>query len=192
MKQCGRCKEWKLPEDFAIKIASKDGRNSRCKKCDKEVSAQYRLDNPEKASLSSKKSKKKNHETIRDRQKKHYHENAVRIMDQMKQSLKDHPGRGLLKLARQRCKKSGLPCTIKESDIAIPEFCPILGVKLEFGDMASRDDSPSLDRIDAELGYIPGNVSVISFKANRIKNHGTADEHRRIADWIDEQTKESA
>lgn len=33
-------------------------------------------------------------------------------------------------------------------------------------------------------GYVPGNVEVISFRANRIKNNGTADEHERIAQWM--------
>ena len=32
----------------------------------------------------------------------------------------------------------------------------------------------------------------MSYRANRIKNNGTADEHRQIADWIDSQTKEAA
>jgi hypothetical protein len=129
---------------------------------------------------------------IRQRQKNYYAENSEKVMAQQRQALKDNPAKGLLKLAKQRCKKSGVVCTITEKDIVIPEFCPILGVKLEFGDMATRDNSPSLDRVQSELGYIPGNVAVISFKANRIKNHGTAEQHRRIADWMDAQTKEAA
>ncbi len=189
MKICSTCtisKEANL-DNFSKKLASPDGLNSRCKECDKTVSAQYRMDNPDKANESSKKSKQKHVTEVRSRLKKYYQENSVRIMDQMKQSLKDHPERGLLKLARQRCKKSGAICTITEADIKIPEFCPILGVKLEFGDMDSRDNSPSLDRIIPELGYTPGNVAVISYRANRIKNEGLASEHRRIADWMDAQ-----
>jgi hypothetical protein len=34
------------------------------------------------------------------------------------------------------------------------------------------------------MGYIKGNVAVISNRANRIKNDGNADEHERIANYI--------
>lgn len=130
---------------------------------------------------------KNNKETIRKRQNASYPKHAEKQKAQQKQFLKDNPENGLLRLARQRCKKSGVPCTIKIEDIVIPEFCPIFGFKLEFGEMENRDNSPSLDRIVPELGYVPGNIAVISFKANRIKNHGSADEHRHIADWMDAQ-----
>lgn len=191
-KKCSKCGVIKPHEDFAIKKASKDGRNSRCKECDKMVSAQYRSDNPEKANLSSKKSKQKHSEAVKDRLKKHYSNNAVRIMDQMKEALKKNPANGLFKLAKGRAKKKGLPFEIKVEDIVVPEFCPILGIKMEFGDSKSRGNSPSLDRIKPELGYIHGNIAVISYRANRIKNDATADEHRRIADWMDAQKQEAA
>ncbi len=187
MKICSTCKTPREAtlDNFSKKLASPDGLNSRCKDCDKETSAQYRANNPDEANASSKRSKQKHSVKVKARRKTYYEENSVQIMEQMKEALKKNPERGLLKLAKQRCKKSGVVCTITEKDIVIPEFCPILGVKLGFGDMATRDNSPSLDRIQSELGYIPGNVAVISFKANRIKNHGSADQHRRIADWMD-------
>ena len=94
--------------------------------------------------------------------------------------------------ARVRAKKKGLPFNLEAQDLTIPEFCPVLGIKMERGPIAERDSSPSLDRLVPELGYALDNVSVISHRANRIKNNGTADEHRRIADWIDAQTKETA
>lgn len=43
----------------------------------------------------------------------------------------------------------------------------------------------SLDRIVPSLGYVPGNVAVISHRANRIKSDATADELRAVADWLD-------
>jgi hypothetical protein len=42
-----------------------------------------------------------------------------------------------------------------------------------------------LDRIIPEEGYVAGNVNVVSYRANRIKNDGTAEEHLKIADWMD-------
>ena len=93
----------------------------------------------------------------------------------------------MLSAARARAKKVGVPFSITREHITIPEYCPILGIKLERGPVQERHNSPSLDRVRPELGYIPGNVAVISYLANRIKSTGTADEHRRIADWMDAQ-----
>jgi hypothetical protein len=101
-----------------------------------------------------------------------------------------NPEAYLLSKARQRAKQKGLPCTITVSDIHIPETCPVLGIKLQrsfggnrYGPKAT-DASPSLDRIKPSLGYIPGNVAVISFRANMVKSFGTAEEHRKIAAWL--------
>ena len=38
------------------------------------------------------------------------------------------------------------------------------------------ENSASLDRIDNVKGYIPGNVQVISWRANRVKSDATLDE----------------
>lgn len=38
--------------------------------------------------------------------------------------------------------------------------------------------------MDNEKGYVPGNVVVMSYRANRLKNDGTAEEHEIIAAWM--------
>jgi hypothetical protein len=47
-----------------------------------------------------------------------------------------------------------------------------------------------LDRIDNNEGYVKGNVAVISFRANTLKNNATAEELRAIADYMDEALSE--
>ena len=64
-------------------------------------------------------------------------------------------------------------------------ICPILNVPIRFLDKGFDDFTPSIDKIIPELGYVEGNVAVISRRANTIKNSGTAEEHRLIADYID-------
>lgn len=90
----------------------------------------------------------------------------------------------MLHKAKRRALDLGVPFNITRADIQIPDTCPILGIRLAAGDGVSRDSSPSLDRIIPEMGYVPGNVAVISQRANQIKNSGTADEHDMIARWI--------
>jgi len=86
--------------------------------------------------------------------------------------------------AKQRAQKKGWDFALSAKDIIVPEFCPILGIRLQVGDGAFSDSSPSLDRINPNLGYVPGNVAVISMRANAIKRDGSAAEHERIAAWM--------
>jgi hypothetical protein len=102
-----------------------------------------------------------------------------------KRWLLNNPEAGMVFKARQRAKQLGVPCTIKRSDIVIPEMCPVLGVRLVKGRGGPCDSSPSLDRIIPSLGYVPGNVRVISQRANRIKNDATSLELRLVASYIE-------
>jgi hypothetical protein len=85
------------------------------------------------------------------------------------------PAAYLFNVARQRCRRTGTEFTITVDDIVVPEVCPLLGVVLD-PYAESMDVHPSLDRIDPKKGYIPGNVWVVSHRANRIKSDACADE----------------
>ena len=80
------------------------------------------------------------------------------------------------KAAKKRASERDLEFNIEESDIVIPDVCPILEVPLKFGTKGNYDYSPSLDRIDNTKGYIKGNIQVISKKANTMKNSATLQE----------------
>ena len=86
-----------------------------------------------------------------------------------------NPQKTMLRAAQYRAKIGEFPCTISETDIVIPERCPLLGIKLTCakGKGGVKDSSPSLDKIIPELGYVPGNVWVISHKANSMKRNAT-------------------
>lgn len=68
-------------------------------------------------------------------------------------------------------------------DILVPDTCPILGISLKAG-VRVTDASPSLDRVINELGYVRGNVRVISHKANRIKSNASLHDVLAVADYI--------
>lgn len=96
------------------------------------------------------------------------------------------PEESLLHLARQRAKRLGLPCTITRADIIVPAVCPVLGIPIGVARGTVSDGSPSIDRVRPELGYVPGNVRVISFKANTIKSNATADDLRRVLQYVEQ------
>lgn len=93
-------------------------------------------------------------------------------------SYQKDPRVGMLRSAKYRASKSGTPFNLGLEDIVVPDFCPVLGIRIFFtyGSRATRDTQPSLDRIIPEKGYVKGNVIVVSFRANRIKSNATADE----------------
>ena len=75
--------------------------------------------------------------------------------------------------------------TVNFGDLVFPTHCPILGIELNyFADGTREENSPSFDRVDPSKGYVKGNVVVISWRANRIKNDGSAEEHQKIADFM--------
>mgnify|MGYP003641316456 CR=1 FL=1 len=67
--------------------------------------------------------------------------------------------------------------------LEFPTHCPILGIELDYfvENRGFQENSVSFDRINPLKGYVPGNVVIISWRANRIKNNGTAEEHQKIA-----------
>lgn len=76
--------------------------------------------------------------------------------------------------SKGRAKKFGIPHTITVEDIVIPEYCPILGRPLR----PNTKYAPSLDQIVPRLGYIVGNIQVVSKRANLLKNNMTLKEAR--------------
>ncbi len=100
---------------------------------------------------------------------------------------KRDPAIFLLTWAKQRAKSKGLECSISSVDIVIPEKCPVLGIPLAPSLGMASDASPSLDRIDPSKGYIPGNVTVISRRANTIKSDVTREELQLLISWLEKE-----
>jgi hypothetical protein len=91
----------------------------------------------------------------------------------------NNPEKVLVKAARARALKKDLEFSITHEDIIIPEYCPLLNIKLEFSrnhGQGPKNNSPTLDRIDSSKGYTKDNIWVISALANRIKTDATVEE----------------
>jgi hypothetical protein len=91
----------------------------------------------------------------------------------------------MLKAAKERAAKAGVPFNLVDEDILIPSFCPALGVRLKraLGSTGPGEASPTLDRIIPGRGYVPGNVVVVSNKANRAKSNLTVEELVAVANF---------
>jgi len=92
--------------------------------------------------------------------------------------------KAILRGVRHRAKRKGLAFDITADDLIVPEFCPVLGVRLEPGNGLSPN-SPSVDRVDNSKGYVKGNVRVISTRANALKGDATPAEVQKLLAYME-------
>lgn len=94
-----------------------------------------------------------------------------------------------VKDARKRAAKKGVPFDLVTKDILplLKDRCPIFGTPFQYGGNGRiRPESPALDRIKPELGYVKGNVHIISVKANNIKSAYKSEDIMKVATWLQE------
>ena len=91
---------------------------------------------------------------------------------------------------RTQAKVDRIEFTISMNDLSYPVMCPLLGIPIHYHSSYSRDNWPSIDRIDNSKGYIPGNVWIISSRANRIKSDSNPGELMQIALNLRKKIKE--
>lgn len=92
-----------------------------------------------------------------------------------------------------RCDKEGIPFTITLDDLLpLPERCPVFDTPLDYFKEGGgpSNSSPSIDRIVPELGYVPENVKIISFEANRLKNNADIKQLEKIVNYMKLHTLE--
>lgn len=135
----------------------------RTKEKQKATAAQWKLDNAERAKETTLKSSL-----------------SARFRD---------PVGYLLSTTKYRAKKYGIEFSLTRDDIVIPDKCPILGIPLFFVESdnskkSKNPNSPSIDRIDSSKGYVAGNVRIISWRANFLKNDATAEELAAFANFF--------
>jgi hypothetical protein len=169
MKKCTKCHLEKDLCEFNKNTDSKDGFSYQCKKCNLEQHKIFRKKYPEIAKARDERYRKKHKEKINLKDKIRY------VRDYKKK---------LVRGAKNRAKKEGLPFDLTENDIYIPDICPVFGYPLEIGVNKKKvqPNSPSLDRIIPERGYVKSNIRVISYKANIMKNNASFEEMIKIGE----------
>lgn len=78
-------------------------------------------------------------------------------------------------------KRRGLIFDLSKEDLielGQPAYCKYLNIKLDYSSSKISMNSPSVNRIDPNKGYVKGNVEIISQKANIALSNFTNDELR--------------
>lgn len=181
-KKCNKCGQTKPINDFYKCKSNDDGLQYRCKSCVLENSKKWRNNN-------------------RDTIKQYYINNKDHMKQNMmmryRQLKTDEPWVIMYKAIKQRAKSKKMDFDLTPEYIKSiwSDTCPVLGIPLYsaiFESGQSREkckakpmkNSPTMDRIDSNKGYIQGNVCIMSYRANMIKNCGTLEEHRKIVDFF--------
>ena len=88
----------------------------------------------------------------------------------------------MLREARRRAKERGVEFSIRPDQLEWPKdgLCPIKRVPLEKNKGMVMANSPSLDRVSSDRGYVPGNVRVLSWRMNNLKGDLTVDEAENL------------
>lgn len=96
-----------------------------------------------------------------------------------------NPQRSYCLAAKNRANKQGVPFDLEPEDIVFPDYCPVLGIRLRFTRGGRTNNTPSIDRIIPEKGYVKGNIMVISWRANRLKNDATLEELKKLVEYME-------
>ena len=82
----------------------------------------------------------------------------------------------MITAAKIRAEEKRVPFNLCAEDVLLPRVCPYLKTELIYNATRASNQSPSLDRIIPSMGYVPGNIQVISLLANQMKSNATAEQ----------------
>lgn len=185
-KTCSTCNLDKPLTDYNIFTAAKDGHQAYCRDCASVKIKAWRESNVEKR-RQYEKQYQEDHKDFYYQQGVLYRQNNVdKILDVRRKYAEANPQRCMWYDAKKRAKKRNVPLTIHHTDIVIPEYCPVLGIKLERNLYGRKpaDCSPALDAIVPSKGYVLENIAVISHRANRIKTDASLAELEKVTEWV--------
>lgn len=153
-----------------------------------EEARKYHAKNPEVRRNAVKRYAEKNPEKVKALFDKFMDRNPGYNKKYLMMKAKRDPARYLWRQAKTRAEIKGVPFDITPDDIEVPDICPVLGILMEFG-LGKRGralKSPSVDRIIPSLGYIKGNVRVISYRANSLKSDATLEELKALVKYVED------
>ena len=116
-----------------------------------------------------------------------YH--VVNEVREFRQGLLRPPWGRLHGHAQERARRKGVPFEITPEDIRSVwrDTCPVFGVSLTINKGCVGPTSYTLDRIEPAKGYVPGNIQILSHKANSMKRDATREELLQFARWVLDQ-----
>ena len=206
MKKCTSC-EVEFPatsEFFNNRKQSKDGFEYKCRTCGKDrtnrkSAKSVRLEAEKIAGVREcdmchelkpfpefyKQKGGKRFSTIRNCKECHKRYQREQRVRNNSSDVEYHSIRENLNGARKRAKKYGYPFDIVIEDLMpFPTHCEIFDIELTYGEN-NKHSGASLDKVIPSLGYVKGNVKIISSRANNMKGDSTLDDLKNMIQYIE-------
>ena len=187
-KVCPKCKERKLLYNFYGSF-TKGKIHSWCKECEKIHYHQSKKNREYKAAYYKQRK-------INGLIKKLTPEERVLATRRARINRKNSWEKFRVHDARKRAKRKNLAFNITSDYIKsiTPSdmICPALGIQMKVGEnfKDSKVSAPSLDRLIPKLGYVKGNIVIVSTRANTLKRDATPEELMKIAKFYKKVFKE--
>lgn len=185
-KICRTCKKEKSLSEFNKDRRQKDGHATQCRECKRAYDraryekvksdpefharklahgAKYRASHKEQIKAYSDEYNMR--PEVVERKASWYQEKMLNMSREERLKL-------MVKRAKDRAALKNVPFDITYKDVKWEDTCPLLEIPLNWGETTNEGgrniDTPSLDRINPELGYVKGNIRIISTLANMMKS----------------------
>ena len=203
-KKCCACQEVKLSRDFYKDKHRANKLSSKCRDCAKQSALEWKRQNPQKVRESRRKGYQRNksqeleyakqwRENNTDRIRQYYQENKEAIKE--KRKGKSNLLREMFRNAKHRASDNCLPfdLTIEYMETIATDHCPVTGELLDWDLQFSQEGkrnpyAPSLDKIVPSLGYVQGNVAIISHRMNTLKSDMTLEQLNQLIGYVQRNT----
>ena len=101
----------------------------------------------------------------------------------------------LVEGARERARKNNLPFNLKVKDLRkiITTHCPVFNFKFKINKKNINnnwENSPTLDRVIPEKGYVKNNIIIVSMLANTIKSNANPNQILKVGKFYKKLYKE--
>ena len=186
MRKCRKCGQTKPLSMFAKDKECRGGISHRCKKCRNEIVRKWKQKHLE--------------ELLQKRREKYRSDNGEKHHSREMARRKRDPLLVLAQVRRHGLRagaiKRGVPF---DPDYLTVEYVlsllrrqttceccgrPLITTWVGNGEQHTKDDVPTIDRLQPKLGYVAGNTAMICWRCNCLKRDATAAELEGIAAWM--------
>ena len=185
MKICSKCKREYPLEQFVKNKQCKDGFAGTCRNCQNEYSRDWKQRNKGRLAPIRRKQYAERYGSIqRAKEQIRKEQCPLKVRSQvLRAGMRDRARVKGIKfdsgffsvsyLMERLSHNLNCECCHKPLDIAFKD------------DRKFNESSPSIDRVNPTKGYIKGNVAILCWRCNRIKQNATPQELRIIANFMD-------
>ena len=185
MKICSKCKKEYPPGMFVKNKQCRYGYASTCRNCQNEYSRNWKRKNADRLAPIRRKQYSERYGVIqREKERIRKERYPLKVRSQvLRAGMRDRA-----RVKGREFDSNYFTVSYLMKRLSAQSNCECCGNPLDISFKADRkfnESSPSIDRVDPTKGYVKGNIAILCWRCNRIKQDATPQELRRIAVFMD-------